>query len=188
MVNDMIYLEDNFLSKKVYDQLLIDLAKSEYRKVTEGGKDFWIQTVSNEFITYVEFLIGQIENKEIKSILSFFRRANEDEDTDWRIHADSIITDRLPDRAAVLYLSKPTENLSGTAFWKHKELGYKLDNKKNFNKILLEDSNDETKWELNTVIGHKENRLVSYPSNYFHSKYPNKHLNNREVFVIFYNI
>ena len=71
MVNDRIYLEDNFLSKDVYDQLLIDLAKSEYRKVTEGGKDFWIQTVSNEFITYVEFLIGQIENTEIKSILSF---------------------------------------------------------------------------------------------------------------------
>ena len=71
-------------------------------------------------------------------------------------------------------------------FWKHKKLGYKLDNKKNFNKVLLEDSNDETKWELNTVIGHKENRLVSYPSNYFHSKYPNEHISKREVFVMFY--
>jgi hypothetical protein len=43
------------------------------------------------------------------------------------------------------------------------------------------------KWSLNSVVGYKPNRLVSYPCNYFHSKYPNKSWKEgRVVFVMFY--
>ena len=52
--------------------------------------------------------------------------------------------------------------------------------------MLKEDSNDITKWELNSIIGHKDNRLLSFPSEYFHSKYPNKFKNQRVVLVMFY--
>ena len=49
------------------------------------------------------------------------------------------------------------------------------------------DSEDLNKWRLSTVIGYEENRLVSYPSSYFHSKYPNKSWKEgRKVFVMFY--
>ena len=44
-----------------------------------------------------------------------------------------------------------------------------------------------TKWNLKSVIGYKPNRLISYPCNYFHSKYPNE-FKNRIVFVMFYKI
>ena len=41
--------------------------------------------------------------------------------------------------------------------------------------------------QLKSVIGHKQNRLLSYPCNYFHSKYPNEFKNSRQVMVMFYN-
>ena len=42
-------------------------------------------------------------------------------------------------------------------------------------------------WTLNSVIGYEQNRAISYPANYFHSKYPNKSWKSgREVFVMFY--
>mgnify|MGYP003661794032 CR=1 FL=1 len=44
-------------------------------------------------------------------------------------------------------------------------------------------------WRLNTVLGYEQNRLISYPANYFHSKYPNKSWKKgRQVFVMFYKI
>ena len=43
------------------------------------------------------------------------------------------------------------------------------------------------KWRLSSVVGYEENRLLSYPSSYFHSKFPNKAwLSGRKVFVMFY--
>ena len=59
---------------------------------------------------------------------------------------------------------------------------------KEFDRMLSQESNDLSRWELNTVIGHRENRLISYPSSYFHSKYPNKGWEEgRIVFVMFYS-
>ena len=29
--------------------------------------------------------------------------------------------------------------------------------------MLLEDANDKSKWKLNSVVGYKDNRLLSYP-------------------------
>ena len=43
------------------------------------------------------------------------------------------------------------------------------------------------KWRLVSVAGYEQNRLISYPSNYFHSKYPNQSWKEgRNVYVIFY--
>ena len=57
-----------------------------------------------------------------------------------------------------------------------------------FNRMLIEDANDKSKWKLKSVIGYKENRLLSYPCDYFHSKYPNEFKGSRVVFVMFYKI
>jgi len=54
--------------------------------------------------------------------------------------------------------------------------------------LLKEDANSPEKWRLKSVIGHKKNRLISYPCNYFHSKYPNEFIDSRKVFVMFYKI
>lgn len=81
-------------------------------------------------------------------------------------------------------------NFERYCFWKHKIYGDKFPKSTNeeFDKVLLEDSNNLDLWNLHSVIGHKQNRLVSYPCDYFHSKYPNEFKISRKVFVIFYKI
>jgi len=49
------------------------------------------------------------------------------------------------------------------------------------------DANELDRWNLKSVIGYEPNRLLSYPANYFHSKYPNEGWKEgRKVFVMFY--
>ena len=44
-------------------------------------------------------------------------------------------------------------------------------------------------WTLDSVVGYGENRAISYPASYFHSKYPNvSWKEGRQVFVMFYKI
>ena len=60
---------------------------------------------------------------------------------------------------------------------------------KEFDKMILKESENLDMWTLNSVIGYEQNRAISYPANYFHSKYPNKSWKEgREVFVMFYKI
>ena len=84
-----------------------------------------------------------------------------------------------------------SKSLNGTAFWEHKKYGDTFPNNKSskeFNKMLSEDAEDLSKWNLKSIIGHKPNRLISYPCEYFHSKYPNEFIDSRVVFVMFYKI
>lgn len=185
----MIYVKDNFLPNIIFNKiepLLID-----FKELDVGDKKFYIKPTILEFENWIKSKLEILENKQIKCIFSYFRIATDKLDTDWRIHCDSIINDDLPERAIVLHFSDPPNMLTGTAFWNHIKHGDKLNKEdlstQEFNRILTEDSNDLNKWSLNTIIGQKKNRLLSYPSNYFHSKYPNKVTEQgRKVFVMFY--
>jgi hypothetical protein len=183
----MIYIEDDFLDIDLINNL--DNDKDEFQEVKTPGKSFWVKVPSDEFTKLVCDKISKIENTSVEPILCFFREAKERQDTDWRIHNDSIIEGQRPDRAIVLYISENNYcDLNGTAFWEHWKHGDKFENVSNEeqDRLLLEDSNDKDKWILKSVVGHKQNRLVSYPCNYFHSKYPAEFLNSRKVFVMFY--
>ena len=183
----MIYFIDNFLDKKLLDFITTDLV--DFKEIDTGDKSFWIKETPEPFLQYVIKKLEFIEQRTIKSIISFFREAKKGQDNDWRIHNDSIINDQKPERAIVLYLSSNNDNkLNGTAFWEHKTYGdtYKESNTEEFNRMLKEDANDIDKWKLKSIVGHKKNRLLSYPSNYFHSKYPNEFIKSRVVFVMFY--
>ena len=183
----MIYIEDNFLDTELLNTILKDLNNFEEFKTV--NKSFWIKRSSPEFINYISTRLEIFENKDIEPILGFFREAKLNQDNTWRIHNDSIINNEQPDRAIVLYLSdNKLSKLNGTAFWEHKDYGdtYKHNKVEEFNRMLTEDSEDINKWILRSVIGHKQNRLISYPCNYFHSKYPNEFVDSRKVFVMFY--
>jgi hypothetical protein len=185
----MIYIKDDFLNEELLN--LINSDTSDFEKVDTPGKSFWVKRASESFINYVCDNISTIEQSKIIPILGFFREAKEDQDNDWRIHNDSIIEGEQPDRACVLYLSDTKhDGLNGTAFWEHKKHGDRFENVsvKEQDRLLIEDSNDLDLWDLKSIIGHKKNRLISYPCNYFHSKYPNEFLDRRIVFVMFYKI
>jgi hypothetical protein len=185
----MIKIEDNFIDRTLFKELNKTL--TDFKEVKTPGKSFWVMQPSKEFIEYITIKISLLENKKIENILCFFREAKPNQDNDWRIHNDSIIDGQQPDRAAVIYMSENKESaLNGTAFWIHKTKGYSLNNAtpESFDKLLKEDSNDVSKWKLNSVVGHMPNRILTYPCNYFHSKYPKEFNSSRVVFVMFYKI
>tara|TARA_R100000656_G_C3897277_1_gene117936 strand:+ start:83 stop:655 length:573 start_codon:yes stop_codon:yes gene_type:complete len=189
----MIYIIDDFLSKKTFK--IIKKGALDFKEVKTPGKSFWVKEPSPELIAHFEDRLEAIEGQEVENIFSFFREAKKGQDNEWRIHNDTIIEGQQPDRAIILYIDSPDIELNGTAFWEHKTHGdiytppENLEEKvEEFNRLLKEDANDKTKWTLKSVIGYKPNRLISYPSNYFHSKYPNEFKKSRVVFVMFYKI
>ena len=186
----MIYIKDNFLDKELFK--LLNKTLNNFTKVEMPGKNFWVKEPDKDLVKYITTKLSIIENNDIENILCFFREAKQDQDNTWRIHNDSIISNQKPDRALVLYMSdNKSKSLNGTAFWEHKKYGDTFPNNKSskeFNKMLSEDAEDLSKWNLKSIIGHKPNRLISYPCEYFHSKYPNEFINSRVVFVMFYKI
>jgi len=185
----MIYIIDDFLSKKTFK--IIKDGANDFKEVKTPSKSFWVKEPSAELIAHFEDRLEEIEGKEVMSILAFFREAKEGQDNEWRIHNDTIIQGQQPDRALVFYIKSPSSELNGTALWEHKKYGdifTKPDNVEEFNRLLKEDINNKNKWILKSIIGAKPNRLISYPCNYFHSKYPNEFKESRVVLVMFYKI
>jgi len=187
----MKYVVDDFLGKDYHETYYKRLINAENTEVVLGEKSFYVQHADESFVEVVCEEISKIENKPIKPILAFFRCATDKLDNDWRIHSDYIIEGQKPDRACVLYMSEsPLEGLNGTALWEHHKYGSKMPDDatpEEFDRMITEDSEDLSKWKLKTVIGNEVNRLVSYPSNYFHSKYPSTSwVEGRYIFVMFY--
>jgi hypothetical protein len=184
----MIYIKDNFLDKELFDFVNKDL--KQFKEVQTPGKKFWVIEPSKAFIDYITRRLSIIESVRVENVLAFFREAKKGQDNNWRIHNDSVIEGTQPDRAIVFYMSEnKTKELNGTAFWKHKKYGDSFKdsfNLEEFNRLIKEESNDLDRWELSSVVGHKKNRLLSYPCDYFHSKYPKEFEESRVVFVMFY--
>lgn len=185
----MIIVIDDFLDPYLLKGLQADT--DPFNKVDVHDATFWVKRPSPQFMDYVCSSICRAENRVISPILGFFREAKKEQDNTWRIHNDAIVEGKTPERAAVLYISEEIEGmgLNGTAFWEHKERGDSFDggmDSEDYNNVLAE-CDDKSKWTLKSVIGHKANRLLLYPANYFHSKYPNEFEESRVVFALFYS-
>jgi hypothetical protein len=187
----MINIVDDFLDQDIYESVYNSLLNNEFQAVEFGDKKFWVQYSNKEFDDFIVDKLSSIDGVQRECLLGFFRVATEEFDTDWRIHADSKVGDIRPERALVFYISPSTmKGLHGTAFWKHKDAGYKMPEdvtNEESDRFLLEEANELDNWELHSVVGYKPNRAVMYPSNYFHSKYPNVGWKEgRMVYVMFY--
>jgi len=185
----MIYIKDDFLDINLIN--LLHSNKDCFREIKTPGKSFWVKEVPSSIMHIIKCEIEELEGYVIEPILGFIREAKKGQDHDWRIHNDSIIEGQQPDRACVLFISDcKQKGLNGTAFWEHKKYGEKFEvvSIEEQNRLLNEDANDLDLWDLKSIIGHKKNRLISYPCNYFHSKYPNEFIDSRVVFVMFYKI
>jgi hypothetical protein len=187
----MINIVDNFLDQDLYDAVYQRLSDNEFVRVEVGDKSFWVQYTFEDFDEMIVNKLSAIDGVQRECLLGFFRVATEEFDTDWRIHADSKVGDIRPERALVLYISPSTkEGLHGTAFWKHKEVGYQMPldvSNEEADRFLSEEANNLDNWDLHSVVGYRPNRALMYPSNYFHSKYPNTGWKEgRMVYVMFY--
>ena len=187
----MIYTIDNFVDKDLFSIATSYLDKGKFLKHTVGEKDFYTQDSPEAFNKYVLNKLQVSEGRPLELILSFFRTSTDTLDCDWRIHSDLKIKGEQPDRAAVLYMSpRELEELHGTAFWEHEVYGSHLPKhitNEEYDRMIRVDSEKLEMWRLVSVSGYEQNRLISYPANYFHSKYPNKSWKEgRQVYVVFY--
>lgn len=109
--------------------------------------------------------------------VSAFRSGHEKTDLHVNIHADNVITKW----AAVYYLNLPEQCKGGTAFYRLKETGWdqmptqeQLEEKGKNLEWMLDKWTNEDAWDRETIAGMKFNRLIFYPSQYFHSRFPLK--------------
>lgn len=164
----MIYVQDSYFQPKVFN-LLQQYCKQEFQIIDRGGKEFLVLPTPKELVPLL-----QIDGNEL--ILSFIRKAHKEFDTSWRVHADNIIEGHKTSLASVLYISGNDVSENGTATWKHHLHGTRLPEDvtdEEFDRLLLEDANDLDKWERMDFIKSEPNRMLTYESNLFHSKWPN---------------
>lgn len=179
----MIHVIDNFLPETVFLELQEHCKKEKWNVVDAGEKQFSTISVPES----VEALLGLPGND---IVLTFIRRAYKGFDNDLRIHCDGIIMNQETTYASVLYINNDGEcTPNGTAFYDHHLHGQRFnqDSEQEFNRLILEDSNDESKWEKKDFVSARPNRLLTYESKMFHAKFPKEiEFGERIVLVCFY--
>ena len=166
---------DNFMPQQVLEETIKFTEDTGFEWVEAGDKKFFcmhptetLKHLSNEMISH---LIGQ----PLTPIFSFIRRATDEIDTDWNIHADQFVNGDTPTLAAVWCISeKPKDTLNGTAFWSHKDYGTHLTGDVEAYEAQRANENRLDQFELDNIVSYKQNRVIIYDANRFHSAYPNK--------------
>ena len=190
----MITIEDNVFGKEFHSKTLnYCKERASFKDYEVGDKIFYcdiqhIDKLQNPIVRHLES-----KGNKIKPIFSYSRMATEELDTDWRIHCDLKIFGEEPTHAAVYYISSNNKNLNGTAIWKHKIYGRycpKITDEE-FDRLISEDANTLSNWNIDFIINGVDDRLITYPSNVFHSKYPKKawgktNKDCRIIFCMFY--
>lgn len=149
---------------------------------------------------YDDIIIKRIETilgKDIKPFFNYLRLSTKELDKDIRIHTDGNMKSQY---AAVLYfvdapMIEP-DAIYGTAFYKHLYYGATLDRnltEKIKDSVLEDDSKDKYLFTLDGIIACKRNRLLIYPADHFHCRFPYKSwgkskTDGRIVWVSFFNI
>ena len=172
---------DNFLPK--YTEIKRYVKKAEFKE--EEG--FNISKIPK----HIQIPIYQIIEKNFFSnniipTACYFRLSTPNIDCDIRIHTDQNHCQWI----GILYMTESDDDLSGTAFWEHPTYGnylYTEAKDKEIDNIIEYEGKDESIWKLDTVVGARENRLLIYPSNMFHSRYPFKPTSDRMAAVFFWD-
>lgn len=188
----------------VKDEFSSSAQETRNRVVSEGfreevGPDGFNYTGINtgddgELKYKVEELMGDVTHK-----MSFFRQNLDGEMPHSYVHSDEICADW----AGLLYLNTDEQSRGGTAFWKHKYMGWdRLPtdeevtgmgvSQEEFGEQLTADWKDKALWEMAGFIGMKFNRFIVYPTKMFHSRYPHEGFgkekeDGRLVWVCFFN-
>ena len=129
---------------------------------------------------------------EIDICASFLRLELEgSQPTSW-IHSDLTCGS---DYSLVGYMNDSPLAQGGTGFWNHKVAGPVNCDRANElgNSMLRADADAIDRWKLTDVVGYKKNRVVIFPSDRFHSRYPRESWgttkeDGRLLFVMFFSI
>ena len=141
-------------------------------------------------------ILAQRLGSQITPRLSCFRLNLKGELPHSWIHSDDICAKH----ASVLYMNEPEQCRGGTAFWEHKKLRLdRLPSKEElidpdiFYAMMTREWKDQTAWEQIGFVPMKSNRFITYPTCYFHSRFPFEAFgtgpqDGRLIWICFYDI
>ena len=179
----MIFIQHDYLPKEVFKDLQKYSLESEFEIKQAGDTQFSVLETPKEILPY-------LHADGYSLIVSFIRSSYKGFDSKMRVHADDIINNKKTDLASVLYINENNITKNGTKFFKHHIHGNKLSQdiyNLEFDRLILEDSNDISKWIQTDKVQAEPNKLLMYNANLFHAKYPNEIENGtRIVLVSFY--
>ena len=178
---------DNFLPNEVLEETLAYIDYIGFEDWKHGDKTFNAVHPSKTLIELSTQKLELLLNRKLDLVFSFIRRATPEIDTNWNIHADQWVGLDQPKLAAVWYLSKKPKGVTGgTAVWTHDKWGTHLTgNEDEYNEQRAHENNKD-EFELDQVVGYKQNRVVVYDANRFHSAYPNNAGFERIVMASFF--
>lgn len=194
MIKSLVVVDDFFPNGSSIREFAI--ANGFDTEEFKGHKYHGVGTPNNEGIAKAsETLVAKatgIERSKVECKMNFFRIGMKGVPVTTYIHMDR----DCGDLAVVCHLSPKC--YGGTAFWTHKASGAHcwpddVPMTEEDAEILNQDGNNEGAWDMNGYIAMRFNRALIYPTNYFHSRYPN-HIpaetpeEGRLVWVGFYNL
>lgn len=151
---------------------------------------------SNEF----EDLLSQRLGRKAKIGYSLLRVSYDKEIANAAIHSDNT----YDEFAGVLYLNPPDQCKGGTAFWRHKKYGFThFPSEQEIRRMgksptrvytdIHNSYNDEDQWEQTHLAEMKFNRLVTFETKAFHSRYPIRAFGNttsdaRMIVALFFGL
>lgn len=168
---------DNFAPD--INQIRNDLISAGQFETITGPDGFDYTNVAKWDTPHWHDHLAELLGCEIDVKLSGFRLNLAEELPHSWVHSDDICAQW----ATVLYMNPPEQCKGGTAFWRH--VGLKLDHLPSVEEMMEGDTNAwwfldmmnrEWKcldwWEQVGFVAMKTNRLITYPTCMFHSRYP----------------
>lgn len=194
----MIYLSDNAIPIDKFVEIKEYLINTAiFRTVeSESGKKFHVTEAPFGLEEALTKTIEKTHGRKIKMVNCFVRLATKYLDKEWNIHCDLLVAKKeRPDYGAVFYFNEGPD-LNGTALWKHEEMGHEMPEDADDQEVIEFDKNNGNnvdKWQLSTILGARENRIVGYEASLFHSKFPREaygvsQKDGRLVCVLFYRV
>jgi hypothetical protein len=154
------------------DSIRQDALQSDFVDETYQGAVYPGILPSGGMAGEMEYRIGEALGSAIDMRLSFFRLTLAGQHHPTFIHCDRSVGTEW---AAVYYLTPPEHCQGGTAFWQHRSTGLErlpVDSDAGTLALLGRDGQDQSAWNLVGLVGMKWNRLVLYPGDLFHSRFP----------------
>ena len=171
---------NNFLSEDTINYLK-SINKSF--KAVPVGKGHFVHAFELSDIHKTELLeaMEAVLDKDLHLIEAFVRFNDSETNTEFRVHADGIISGIKTDYACVVYLTDDPETT--TALMWHPKYGKEWAFGDNVH------TEDDGRWRVYQTAGNAEkNKAFIYKANLWHTRWPSVSKNVREVIVGFFGV
>lgn len=181
-------ITDDFLSVDRFNAIRAEVLERGFTtEVIKEGKDLPTAIYENVQVRWMpnDFERGlfQLMGRGIKMQQQAFRLGFYNSKLHNLVHADHCCAQL----AAVYYVNLPEDCQGGTAFWKHATHGWNMmPTQEQLDAVgytlteLAEDWHNRHAWELVSLAGMRTNRLIVYPTNAFHSRFPFQGFGSKE--------